>query len=169
MRKVRNSVFFLDILLAVAAIAALVGLVTFVQVRGTKNDSQATKKSTLSINNSLLTPLSEQQNTTTDNPSTNNSSNAHVKGAQSNKQCGGRSCSSTLPIIPVSEPVEKCDEIEQQLLLQQYNAQVANLAPDKSLTGTQNEDYSNTTLKLLAELKANLNKELEIIYCPTVE
>jgi|GEM_PF-5304468 len=132
LRKIRNSVYFLDVLLALAVILAIIGLAVFARLHASKSPLVSAQTSKVGTIFNKATPLSPISDVPNDDKS--NSGSSDVKGAKTNTPSSDNSlddcynsCGDTLPTLPISSvPVvtPACDEAKKAVLMRDYNAAV---------------------------------------------
>jgi len=68
-RKLRNGVYFVDFILVIAAVVAMIGLATFVRLRGNEAPKETGLKGSLALRNGYMEPLSLDENAASKNKS----------------------------------------------------------------------------------------------------
>lgn len=176
LRKIRNSAIFIDMLLVVVAIVAIIGLATFVHLRGVQA-SVRTEKQTIQQNNSVhAEPLTIEATT----PTTDESPASSAASSASEVAANTPTASTTNTINGVAAAT--CDEAKKLLLLSQYGENVAkenSLYQNKlSLLGSP-LSFTSTALQkatsllqahetTLTSLKKAVNAQLQLLKCPTL-
>ncbi len=176
LRKLRNSAIFIDMLLIVGAVAAIVGLATFVHLRGMDKTGHAEQQSLTQSTNSYEAPLP-----TTDSDAGSSSAaatNNVVKPDDTSNICT-TDCS--LPEETEQVISASCDEAKRQLVMSTYTKDIAKentlyqsslslLGSPLTLAGKALQEASSllhSHEQKIAEFTSAAYQQLKLLKCPT--
>lgn len=178
LRSIRNSALFVDLLLIVVAIIAIVGLATFVRLHNSNTPKAHGQTNKLTLTNQHLEPLAVADEGVVDGahtpaPGTTNSNPSQPAPSPELR------AASPLPSLPITIPAQAvCDELRKQEILRIYNQDVTKensayntqVNNSRSLIGILDlNSLLDSLLKqhqlTLNTLLASLQKQLATISC----
>lgn len=167
----KKSAMFVDVLLVTGAIIAIIGLATFVRLKGYNKPQQTNQRGYINYSANKFDALPEDNNTTDKNkPQGNNSPSGNaVLDAHTDVDNNAPSSHNHSNAEPHTRPI--CDELKRLKLQQEYEKGVSyyeslknQLNSQDALTKPTNQQLLN---KSLSELKINYVKSLNELNCPT--
>lgn len=159
LRKVRNGAYFVDILLVIAALIAIIGLATFVHLRSGKAPKAFDKKATINTSAEHIAYASP----TPDNsgPPSGQGGKADVNGAStSDKTSADPESASEPPLISRCNEPKKTELVDNyhKAITKENNRYQSELAKKQSLLGLVGAALQQTMAILLNEHKSLLNQ-----------